>query len=505
MKIKPLVFFPPFLCFALALFQSVGQGESFFTYLRLVQGEVLSKLGFLFSWGTALLLLSCVMLYFSPLGKIKIGGENAKPILNKWRWFAVTLCTTVAVGVVFWGTAEPLYHLHQPPQALLGADERGKTLFSLSTLFFHWSLTPYAIYTVPAVVFALMYYNRGESFSLSAPLSPLFGKRLNGRGGQLIDSVCLFSLVAGMSASLGTGVLTLSGGLRELFPFSQSPQLLGGILLAIVSTFVFAAISGVTRGIRIFSEVNSVVFALLALLVVGLGPTGFIISSGWEALIVYFRELIPRSVDLGVVGKEELWRENWTLFYWCNWLSWAPVTALFLGRISVGYTVREALVTNLILPSLFAWIWMAIFGGWAIQADLSTQGGIFEVIQSQGPEAALYSLLSLLNVPALLKIFLVILVLVVAFLAYVTSAEANTSAMAAMSCEGISPENPEAPTFMKILWGVCIGLTSGVMVANQGVDGIRTLSVLGGVPSLFLVLLVLVSLWKLIVQEIIRN
>ncbi len=501
MKIKPLVFFPPFLCFALALLQSLGQGESFFTFLRLIQGQVLLKLGFLFSWGTALLLVTCVVVYFSPLGKIKIGGENAKPLLNKWRWFAVTLCTTVAVGVVFWGTAEPLYHLHQPPQGLLGADEKGKSLFSLSTLFFHWSLTPYAIYTVPAVVFALMYYNRGAAFSLSAPLSPLFGKRLKGKAGQLIDSVCLFSLVAGMSASLGTGVLTLSGGLRELFPISQSPLLLTGILVAIVSTFVLAAISGVTRGIRIFSEVNSLVFALLALLVLILGPTKFIFLNGSEALVFYFKELIPRSVGLGVVGKGELWLENWTLFYWCNWLSWAPVTALFLGRISYGYTVRETLVTNLILPSVFAWIWMGIFGGWAIQTDLQTQGGIFEVIQSQGAEAALYSLLGHLTISGFTKTFLVLLVLVVAFLAYVTSAEANTSAMAAMSCEGISPENPEAPILMKMLWGVCIGLTSGVMVANQGVDGIRTLSVLGGIPSLFLVLLVLVSLWKLLAQE----
>jgi choline-glycine betaine transporter len=90
---------------------------------------------------------------------------------------------------------------------------------------------------------------------------------------------------------------------------------------------------------------------------------------------------------------------------------------------------------------------------------------------------------------------------VTAFLAYVTSAEANTSAMAAMSTQGISPENPEAPTSIKVLWGVCIGLTSGVMVAGQGIEGIKTLSVLGGVPSLFLILLVLGSLLKLIFQR----
>jgi len=497
-KIKPLVFLPPFGCFALALLQALGGGTSFFEKLEALQVKVLGQLGGLFSWGTALLLLCCLVVFVSPLGKVRIGGENAKPFLSKWQWFAITLCTTVAVGVVFWGTAEPLFHFHEPPAWLKDTSQNGKILFSLSSLFFHWSLTPYAIYSVPALVFALTYYNAGKPFSLSTPLSPLLGDGLRGKGGQIIDAICLFSLVAGMSASLGTGVLTLSGGLKQLFPVAESPWLLAGILGAIVITFVFAAVTGITKGIRIFSEVNSVVFALLAIIIFLLGPTLFILKMGWGSLLSYFIELGPRSLFSGNEVPGDLWMRKWTLFYWCNWLSWAPVTALFLGRISFGYTVRETLVTNLILPSVFAWIWMAIFGGWALKADIETGGSVFSTIQSQGAEAALYFLLGLLPISHAVKIFLIVLVLVVAFLAYVTSAEANTSAMAALSSQGISPENPEAPVAMKVIWGICIGLTSGVMVANEGVDGIRTLSVLGGIPSLFLILLILASLIKLL-------
>jgi|688.fasta_scaffold61683_2 choline-glycine betaine transporter len=493
MKIKPLVFFPPFLCFFLCLLQALGGGEAFFAELNQVQDWVLTHLNHVFTWGTFSLVLACVITFFSPLGKIRIGGEKAKPLLNRWRWFAVTLCTTVAVGILFWGTAEPLFHFHQPALFFKGVTTDEKIRFSLSSLFMHWSITPYAIYTLPALVFALTYYNLKKPFSLSAPLSPLLGDRVQGRVGEIIDSICLFALVAGMSASLGTGILTLSGGIRYLSGISQSGLLLGLILLAVVVAFVLSAITGLTRGIRILSEINAVTFFVLVLFVLVVGPTRFIFSNGLAALGDYLVSFIPRSIYSGVTSEVDPWAKSWTLFYWCNWLSWAPITALFLGRIGYGYTVREFIFTNLILPALFACVWMSVFSGWALQTDLSSAGEVFQTIKTSGVEAALYALFGKLSVSPVIKTGAIGLVVITAFLAYVTSAEANTSAMAAMSTQGISPESPEAPILVKILWGVCIGLTAWIMVTRQGVDGIKTISVLGGVPCLFLILLILGS------------
>lgn len=505
MKLKPLVFFPPFLCFALALVQVLGGAGEFFSQLAIFQERVLSALDRSFCWGTFSLLLGCVLAFLTPLGKVKIGGEKAVPILDRWRWFAVTLCTTVAVGLIFWGTAEPLFHFHEPPLFLKNSSLQARISFAISTLYFHWSLTPYAIYTVPALVFALAYYNHKKPFSLSAPLSPLLGKVVEGRVGELIDSVCLFALVAGMSASLGTGVLTLTGGIGELTGMASSTQLMVGILVTVVVAFVISAVTGVTKGIRLLSEINATVFVVLALFVLLAGPTAFIFREGFEALKVYFVELVPRSLYSGSLGVTDPWARNWTFFYWCNWLAWAPVTALFLGRISYGYTVRETILTNLILPSVFAWVWMAIFGGWALDTDIQSSGEIFQLVKQVGVEKALYALFGKLSVGAVLNTGAIALVVITAFLAYVTSAEANTSAMAAMSTKGISPENPEAPMSVKIMWGICIGLTSGVMISYKGIDGIKTLSILGGVPSFFLIMLILGSLLKFILAELKRK
>ena len=114
------------------------------------------------------------IIYFSPIGKIRIGGADAKPLLSKWKLFSITLCTTIATGVLFWGTAEPLYHLHQPPDSLgVAASSHEAQTFAMSTMYMHWTLTPYSIYTIMALLFALSYYNLGRPFSLGTLLYPL--------------------------------------------------------------------------------------------------------------------------------------------------------------------------------------------------------------------------------------------------------------------------------------------------------------------------------------------
>ena len=52
---------------------------------------------------------------FLPLGNVVLGGPDAKPILSKANWATITLCTAMAAGALFWGVAEPAYHLASPP------------------------------------------------------------------------------------------------------------------------------------------------------------------------------------------------------------------------------------------------------------------------------------------------------------------------------------------------------------------------------------------------------
>lgn len=211
-KLRHFVFWPPFLLLIGASILSFTNKESFISLTTNGNNWVINNLGWLFSFAGLVMVVGCIVAYFSPLGNIRIGGEKAKPMLTFPSWFAITLTTTIAT-MTFWGIVEPVYHLSVPPESLgIEPNSPEAALFSLSTMFLHWTFTPYAIYCVPAIVFAFTYYNMKRPYSLSSTLSPLFGNKINNNVSTIIDSICLYTLALGMAASMGTSILTLSGG-----------------------------------------------------------------------------------------------------------------------------------------------------------------------------------------------------------------------------------------------------------------------------------------------------
>ena len=437
------------------------------------------------------MLLSCLLLWFHPVSKKKIGGKDAQPFLNKWRWFSIVLCTTIATGIIFWGTAEPIFHIAQPPsfsKLTPGATETGT--YALSIMYLHWGFTPYAIYTIPSVMFAIAFYNKKRAFSLQSTLFPLTGKNNNKWLGIGIDGICLYALVAGMAASLGAGILTLSGGIKSITNF-ESPFLLLIITLAIVITFSVSAISGLMKGIRLLSDINIRIFFLLAIFVLLAGPTLSILQQAFQGLVLYFKNLPANSVS-SILHPDDPWPKSWTTFYWANWLAWAPITALFLGRLSYGYTIRQFLLVNWILPSIFGIVWMSVFSGTAIDLQLNQGTDLVAQLQQGGPESVIYNIFDHLPLSQLVSVVF----LVTAFLSYVTAADSNTEAMGGISSTGISPSAPSPSAFIKVIWGLTIGTVAYVMVRMAGIDGIRMLSNLGGLPSLFLILAINIGLLK---------
>ena len=467
-----------------ALIASILDFERFLGWSTAVHLWIIAHFGWLFSLGAVAAVLLIAVIYISPLGRVRIGGKNATPVLRQWNWFAITLCTTIATGILFWGTAEPLFHLNGPP-AFAGVDARSHdaSLFALSTVYLHWSLTPYAIYSVPALAFALAHHNFGKSYSLSAPLGFVLGPFARGPGAAVIDAIALFALVAGVAASLGAGIMTLTGGVGAVLAVSDTPATRFVITTLIVGVFVVSSISGLQRGIKVLSDINIRFFFAFAMFVFIAGPTLSILTLGGESALIYARDFFPRS--LSFIGGVDQWTRDWTIFFFANWLAWAPITALFLGRIAVGYTVRAFILVNLLLPSLFGIVWMAIFGVAAIDADL-VSGGLTQALNADGPEAVAYALFRTLPfAPGVTIIFIAI-----TFTSFVTAMDSNTHSIVNL-CMGkrTLEENLEKTSMMlKVFWGVLIGAVAWVMTATTGIEGIRMLGNLGGGPGLIILI-----------------
>jgi choline-glycine betaine transporter len=230
------------------------------------------------------------------------------------------------------------------------------------------------------------------------------------------------------------------------------------------------------------------------------GPTWEILRLGGQSFAAYIAEFVPRSLTLEPYNDQD-WLNAWTVFYFANWMAWAPLAALFLGKISRGYTVREYVLVNLCLPALFSMIWMTIFGGIAISVEQETPQILNGVLQAFGPEHVLYAVLDYLPFATVLAA----LVVIVSFLSYVTAADSSLEVIATltthdadkadMSDQSLKSDKPSKTTLAhKFLWASAVGFAAWIMTSLSGIDGVKMLSNLGGLPALFIIVIFNITL-----------
>jgi len=329
-----------------------------------------------------------------------------------------------------------------------------------------------------------------------ASLIPLKEGSSNKMVKSIIDVICLYSIVLGMSASLGAGIYSITGGLDEIFNIPKSNLLIGCVGAFIIASFILSAISGLQKGIKWLSTINIVGFILLAIFIFFVSYPVDILKIAFSGLTEYFVTFPQRSLNMGSEITES-WTYDWSIFYWANWFAWAPIAALFLGKISRGYTVRQYINYNLILPSIFAIVWISIFSGATLHANLISENLLFETMTLKGEESVMYGMLHKIGFS---KITIPIS-LVLIYISYVTAADSNISAMSAMSEKEKNNSTQEASIYIKIIWGLIIGSLTYIMLSTKGLDGIRILSLLGGFPALFIIIFASISLVRFLFNK----
>ena len=164
--------------------------------------------------------LFCGVICGSSFGRTVLGGPKAKKLLMTWQMFAVVLTTNIATGILFWGVFDPAWNLSHSPGGIVPNSPEAAH-FAISTVYLHWTLPPYAFGSMVGLMFACAYYNMKRPFSLGAPLAPLLGRLGDGKVGHVIDAVCLYCLVAGLTSALAGSALLLGGGIHKMLNIAE--------------------------------------------------------------------------------------------------------------------------------------------------------------------------------------------------------------------------------------------------------------------------------------------
>ncbi len=490
-SLNKIVFIPSAVLFCSCIILSVVDNALFAQMTTAFYQWILDNLGWLFLLSVLVVLLVCIGLYFSRFGEIVIGGQKAEPIMSKWNWFSITLCTTIASGIVFWGAAEPVQHILYPPASSGIEPMTGDAAtFAMAAVFRHWTFLPYALYTILTVAFAFAYYNMRQSFSLGSVIAPIVKDKYRKPVGYAVDLICVFALVAGLGASLASGVLSINGGLNKLFGIGSNAFVWGLIILIVLGVTAMAAVTGITRGIKHLSNFNVAVYAVILAFLLLFGGTIFIFSFGVEGIGEFIGTFFQETLFTGAASGDS-WPKEWSMFYFGNWFAWAPITAVFLGRISYGRKVKEVIAMNLFVTSLFGVLWFVIVSGATVNQLMHVpDSGIIEAYNA-GYENVIYQLFK--NLP-LSQVFIP-LYLIAVIASFATAADSTTTAIAGICSKGIAPDSSEAPAWLIILWTVIVGFVTWIMMSiGEGITGIKMLSNIGGLPAMFLIILVVVSI-----------
>ncbi|WP_018930595.1 glycine betaine uptake BCCT transporter [Gracilibacillus lacisalsi] len=453
-----------------------------------IQAMISSAFGWYYLILVTVVVIFCIFLIFSPVGAIKLGKPDEKPEYKKTTWFAMLFSAGMGIGLVFWGAAEPLSHFLEPPLAEGGTNAAQKE--AMRYVFFHWGLHAWGIYAVVALALAYFKFRKDEPGLISATLKPIFGSKMDGAFGKVVDVLAVFATVVGVATTLGFGAAQINGGLSYLTDVPNSFIVQFIIIIIVTVLFMISASTGLGKGIKYLSNTNMVLAVGLFALMFFIGPTILILNMFTDSVGGYIQNIMRMSFRIAPLdGEHRNWINDWTIFYWAWWISWSPFVGIFIARVSRGRTIREFMIGVLLLPAVVSFLWFTTFGTSSI--GVQNSGNID--LSSFPTEQVLFAMFS--EYPGSIVLSIVAILLVSTF--FITSADSATFVLGMQTTYGsLTP-----PNSVKLTWGVAQSAVAIVLLYSGGLQALQNTLIIAALPFSIIMCLMMLSLYRSLAKE----
>tara|TARA_Y100001970_G_scaffold280914_1_gene390684 strand:- start:7361 stop:9007 length:1647 start_codon:yes stop_codon:yes gene_type:complete len=470
-----------------------------FTALR---NWLTGNLAWFFIGAANIFVILCLGLIVSPLGKVRLGGMEAKPDYGYLGWFSMLFAAGMGIGLMFYGVSEPMSHFSSSlggvsvgedglrtdwaPLGAAAGDTEAAARLGMAATIFHWGLHPWAIYAVVAL--ALFSFNKGLPLTIRSIFYPILGERVWGWPGHVIDTLAVFATLFGLATSLGFGAEQATAGLHYLFDVGSGNVTKVLLITGITGLALLSVVAGLDKGVKRLSEINMVLAIVLMGFVIIVGPTLAIATGFFDNLLAYLANLPALS---NPVGREDAnFTQGWTAFYWAWWISWSPFVGMFIARVSRGRTVREFLIAVLLVPSLVSVLWMTAFGGTAI-GQFVADG--FTGVQDAALELKLFVMLGELPLTAITSFVGIVLVIVF----FVTSSDSGSLVIDTITAGG----KVNAPVPQRVFWVISEGVVAIALLLGGGLAALQAMSVSTGLPFTIVLLVGCIAIIKGLMSE----
>jgi glycine betaine transporter len=453
--------------------------------------KVIDNTGWMFVLASTGFVLLAALLAVSRYGRLRLGQDDEEPEFRTISWIAMLFAAGMGIGLVFWGVAEPLFHLADAPLGLAEGGTPEAARLGLQYSVFHWGLHPWAMYAVMGLALAYAVFRKGRPSLISSALVPLVGEHRTGVR-RAIDTLAIFTTVFGAATSLGLGAMQINSGLASNYGVPRSNAVVLAVIGGLMLLFVLSAVSGVHKGIKLVSNVNVILAGLLAAFVFVLGPTTHILNSITETAGDYVAALPAMGLAAGAWNGQE-WLSGWTLFYWAWWISWTPFVGAFIARISRGRTIRQFVTFVMVIPTLVSLVWFGVLGGTATHLQLTGQADLSQALTDNGAEGALFALLGEFPLAGVSTVLVMLLIT----LFFVSSADSASMVLGMLSQRGTTTPSRT----IVVLWGVSIAAVASALTLAGGLSAMQSATILVATPFVLVLVAICVNLVRELRQE----
>ncbi|HKJ12124.1 MAG TPA: choline BCCT transporter BetT [Ornithinimicrobium sp.] len=455
-------------------------------------GSLVGYTGTWFGWFyialATLVLVFVLFLAISRYGSVKLGPDHSKPEFSTFSWAAMLFAAGIGTDLMFFSVAEPVTQYLAPP---VGSGEtveaaREATVWTL----FHYGITGWGMYALMGMALGYFAYRRNLPLAVRSALYPLFGRRIDGALGHTVDTAAVLGTIFGVATSLGIGVVQLNFGLNLIFGLPEGTAAQVGLIALAVVIATISATTGVDKGIRLLSQINVLLAIGLAAWILVAGQTAFLLNAIVMNVGDFVTSFPGLTMQTFAFNDTAEWMSFWTLFFWAWWIAWASFVGLFLARISRGRTIRQFVAGTMIIPFSYVVMWVSIFGNSALARVRGGDDAFGELAMNQ-PERGFYTLLQ--DYPGAL--FIIGVATLVGLLFYVTSADSGALVMANLSST-LKTSHADADAWLRIVWAVGTGVLTSALLIAGGITALQYATVIMGLPFAFVMVLVMVGLYR---------
>ena len=448
-KINKLAFWPAVIALVAFVIAGIVNTQAVGNAMTKILSVIANYFGTYINILSLVFLILAAVIIIGKYGDVIIGGKDAKPDYSMPTWCAMSICSGIGTGLLFWAIGEPIFHYMQTPTAIGQAQTRTAGIFAVAQAMWDWSFIQYAMYAVCGAAFAVLCFNKGKSLSISSIVECVTNKKIPWLN-TLITCLVIFCLMGATANSMGVGLMQIGAGLETVFGIVQSP-IVWILIAAFVSTiFILSCVSGIGKGLKIIS-----------------------------------------SICMYAMAPKDTWFSEWSVMYWNSFIMYAPIIGMFLARMGKGRTVRTFMLVQVLVPSVFCIIWIGIFGGQTIFLQTSGTLDVWNAVQTSGMQATVFQILGSLPGSKIITV----LFLCTITLSFCTLADPMASVASTLSVDGLSADD-EPPKKQKVLVGIILAAVACTLVISGGTTAIKGMINLNGLLQSVVMILCAVAFFK---------